>query len=323
MTHEQTSLRHAIFDPVRQFGGLRHCGIAVRYIHPISASLLFASTGCGTGGDRGLTGTHDKKGRCYPTWWPSPGELRMDCGRPAPVTRTTGVARPLFCALTIMLAVAAIVLLSLVVDAATYRSRTSPPPRDGPNLLGAATALTTAEPLPASISCGRAVVGDRSATIDGVEVRLPLIDSEPKLPGGTPSATASYTAVEIVITNRSTGPLSYHPQDFQVTDCLGNVVSAIAGGVEPAIIGGQLPPGATVAGWLTFAMPASNVPLQDVTYRLRGSDRAPATVRCVLVTAQEMPPPSVAMLTGDNACSVRRDAGAAGTVSRTLLAVHH
>lgn len=69
-----------------------------------------------------------------------------------------------------------------------------------------------------------------------------------------------YTAVEVMIENRSDETLHYELDDFQVTDAAGRAYAAVRGGVEPAITGGELAPGDAIRGWISFQVPADAEP---------------------------------------------------------------
>lgn len=180
-------------------------------------------------------------------------------------------------------ATAALILLTLTVGYTAYQ-QANPPTEDGGSNPSAGVG---ASPLAGSdlgwLSCGPVFIGESSATTDGIEVRVLLVDPVPPVPGTSPSAGTSHVAFEVAITNTSTEPLRYRPQDFQVVDCRGDTAIGLGGGVEPAIGAGVLPPGATIRGWLTFTPPAANVQLQQIVYRLQGKAGAGAIVRCSLV----------------------------------------
>lgn len=77
---------------------------------------------------------------------------------------------------------------------------------------------------------------------------------------GCPVTGEDYIAVEVVIENRSDETLRYGLDDFHVTDTGGRAYAAVSGGVEPAITGGELAPGETIRGWISFRVPVDAEP---------------------------------------------------------------
>jgi hypothetical protein len=74
--------------------------------------------------------------------------------------------------------------------------------------------------------------------------------------GARPPADGyQFVTVDLQIANQTAQPLDYELSDFILLDRRENEATAICGGVEPAITRGQLAPGATLSGIVSFEVP--------------------------------------------------------------------
>lgn len=151
------------------------------------------------------------------------------------------------------------------------------------------------------VLCGRPFESWGLAVADDIAVQVLRVEANASVPAATPPAGTRYlVAIEVAIENRGRETLLYHPEDFRLTDCRGEVVAATASGVEPAIADGRLAPGAAIRGWITFALPDAAQPKQFV-YQIREERRGGALVRCELVDTSA--PPSASDASGGKGCS--------------------
>jgi hypothetical protein len=72
------------------------------------------------------------------------------------------------------------------------------------------------------------------------------------------------TAINVAIGNQTDHNITFDLPDMVLVDAEGREVPAICGGVEPAITQGELAPGETIEGWVTFQAPADFVPVRFV-----------------------------------------------------------
>ncbi|MDP9365539.1 MAG: DUF4352 domain-containing protein [Chloroflexota bacterium] len=102
-------------------------------------------------------------------------------------------------------------------------------------------------------------------TLRGIQARL---DAEGEEPAGE---NGRYVAVELEIENGTIRELVYEPEHFVLTDAEGRELLAACGGVERAILAGELAPGESVAGWVSFLVPEDFDP-EAFTYLVNGSN---------------------------------------------------
>ncbi|MDQ3692289.1 MAG: DUF4352 domain-containing protein [Chloroflexota bacterium] len=100
-------------------------------------------------------------------------------------------------------------------------------------------------------------------TANGVQVEAFQI--RPDADGvAAPAADQVLTAIDVAITNNTNHNVTYDLPDFVLVDSEGREVAAICGGLDPAITLGELAPGESIAGWVTFQAPADFVPVRFV-----------------------------------------------------------
>ena len=94
-----------------------------------------------------------------------------------------------------------------------------------------------------------------TVTVNGIRVRALRVraDAEGSVP---PAADTSYLAVEVSIENLTDRALSYDMPDFVLMDEDGRELAAVCSGVEPAVTRGELAPGESLEGWISFQVPA-------------------------------------------------------------------
>lgn len=139
---------------------------------------------------------------------------------------------------------------------------------DGASAAGGSLAPTT----PTEPGAGRADRGGNavansslggSVTVNGIQVQAFQI--RPNAEGVVaPAADQALTALDVAITNNTDHNVAFDVPDLVLVDAEGREVSAICGGVEPAITQGELAPGESVEGWVTFQAPADFVPVRFV-----------------------------------------------------------
>jgi hypothetical protein len=102
-----------------------------------------------------------------------------------------------------------------------------------------------------------------SVTVNGIQVQAFQI--QPNAEGVVaPAEGQALTAIDVALTNQTDHNVTFGPQDMILVDAEGREVSAICGGVEPAITEGELAPGESIEGWVTFQAPADFVPVRFV-----------------------------------------------------------
>lgn len=102
-----------------------------------------------------------------------------------------------------------------------------------------------------------------SVAVNGIQVQAFQI--QPNAAGvAAPAPGQQFTAINVAITNQTGEVVTFRPQDLVLVDAEGREVSAICGGVEPAIAEGELAPGETIEGWVTFQAPAEFEPVRFV-----------------------------------------------------------
>lgn len=138
----------------------------------------------------------------------------------------------------------------------------------GESAVGGSLAPTT----PTEPGAGRADRGGNavansslggSVTVNGIQ--LQAFQIRPNAEGVVaPAADQSLTAIDVALTNNTDHNVTYDVPDLVLVDAEGREVPAICGGVEPAITQGELAPGESVEGWVTFQAPADFVPARFV-----------------------------------------------------------
>jgi hypothetical protein len=136
----------------------------------------------------------------------------------------------------------------------------------------AAAAGALAPTTPTEPGAGRAERGGNavansslggSVTVNGIQVQAFQI--QPNAEGvAAPAEGQSFTALDVALTNQTDHNVTFGLQDMVLVDAEGREVSAICGGVEPAITEGELAPGDSIEGWVTFQAPADFVPVRFV-----------------------------------------------------------
>lgn len=108
-----------------------------------------------------------------------------------------------------------------------------------------------------------------TTTVNGVRVSATGLqqDAEGMLPL---QETDVLLAVEVDLRNQTAGDLTYSTGDFRLTLDDGREFAAACGGVEPAIVSGQLASSDSVHGWVSFAVPSDATPVR-FTYLVGGS----------------------------------------------------
>jgi hypothetical protein len=102
-----------------------------------------------------------------------------------------------------------------------------------------------------------------SVTVNGIQVQAFQI--QPNAEGvAMPAPGQAFTAIDVFIGNQTDHNVTYGLADMVLVDAQGREVPAICGGVEPAITEGELAPGESVEGWVTFQAPADFVPVRFV-----------------------------------------------------------
>ncbi len=85
--------------------------------------------------------------------------------------------------------------------------------------------------------------------VQGIQARFDAEGAQPAPEG------ASYVAVELGIENETGGDLSFEPGHFFLTDERARELTAVCGGVEPALAAGELAADEAVEGWVSFLVP--------------------------------------------------------------------
>lgn len=102
-----------------------------------------------------------------------------------------------------------------------------------------------------------------TVTVNGIQVQAFQI--RPNAEGVVaPAPDQTLTAIDVAITNNTDHNVTFDVPDMVLVDAEGREVPAICGGVEPAITQGDLAPGETIEGWVTFQTPADFVPVRFV-----------------------------------------------------------
>lgn len=133
--------------------------------------------------------------------------------------------------------------------------------------------LTAPTPAPAAerpSSGGRALVTSSlggSTAVNGVRVRgIQLRTDEAAASGGG----GETVAVELGVENETGGDLLLNPEDFVLVDGREREVPAFCGGVEPILVGEEIPAGETLQGWVSFRVPERFNP-ERVVYLVNGA----------------------------------------------------
>lgn len=102
-----------------------------------------------------------------------------------------------------------------------------------------------------------------SVTVNGIQ--LQAFQIRPNAEGvATAAPDQTLTAISVSIGNRTDHNVTFDLPDLVLVDAEGREVPAICGGVDPAITQGELAPGETIEGWVTFQAPADFVPVRFV-----------------------------------------------------------
>jgi hypothetical protein len=147
--------------------------------------------------------------------------------------------------------------------------------------------------------CGRPYATWGAATADGIRVHL--LQVRLAADEATPAAGRQSIAIELVIENRGETPLSYRHDDFELVDCQGNTYRAGTDGPTPAVGDGELAPGASLRGWVPFAVSTGTQPA-TFTYHVQRPDKQGARIDCPLVD-RTAPAGSSAAAAGGAGCS--------------------
>lgn len=119
------------------------------------------------------------------------------------------------------------------------------------------------------VSGGNVGASGGGGTITANGIRITLLQAQTNAVGSTPPAAGMrYVAVQVSIENQRTTPVHYQLGDFRLADSNGREYPAVCG-VVPAITSGDLAPGATLRGWISFAVPETAVPKQFI-YQVNG-----------------------------------------------------
>jgi Domain of unknown function (DUF4352) len=152
--------------------------------------------------------------------------------------------------------------------------------------------------------CGRPYRSWGGGTADDIKVTLLQLQS-------TPDETASdkqTVSIEVVIDNRSDSPLDYGHKDFEIEDCGGNTYAAGTDGPEqPVVADGEVAPGDSLRGYISFTLPASAQPAR-FTYHIQRPTTTGAQVTCPLVN-RDAPPAPANEASGGAGCSARGGSG--------------
>ena len=95
-------------------------------------------------------------------------------------------------------------------------------------------------------------------TVNGIRIEAIQVDVDAA--GTEPAAGGREVAIELELENRSDAAYRFEPTDFLLVDEGTQGLTAGCGHVEPAIAAGELPPGESVTGWVTFQLPADFEP---------------------------------------------------------------
>ena len=159
---------------------------------------------------------------------------------------------------------------------------------------------------PTTLTCGQPFASWGAATSDNVRVQLLQIeagaDADLAIEG------ADVYVVEVSIDNLRSDVLTFALEDFVLLDCDDQVYTAQADGLEPTLAPGDVAPGDSARGWLTFALPPGAQPAGFV-YRIQSPGRSGAEVSCPLVN-RDAPPAPLGAASGGAGCSAR--GGSAG-----------
>jgi hypothetical protein len=91
-------------------------------------------------------------------------------------------------------------------------------------------------------------------TVNGLRVEAFNVRPDAEVEGVDPGEGTLF-AVELAVENGTERAISYQPGDFVLVDGEGRELSASCGGLEPVIAAGELAPGDSLEGWVTFVLP--------------------------------------------------------------------
>jgi hypothetical protein len=172
-----------------------------------------------------------------------------------------------------------------------------------------ATTEATPTPTPAApttLTCGQPFASWGAATSDNVRVQL--LQIEPGADADVAIEGADVYVVEVSIDNLRSEALTTALEDFVLLDCDGQTYTARPDGLEPTLAPGEVAPGNSARGWLTFSLPPGAQPAGFV-YRVQSPGRSGAEVSCPLVN-RDAPPAPLDAASGGAGCSAR--GGSAG-----------
>ena len=144
------------------------------------------------------------------------------------------------------------VTLELAPDAAIPPTPAPPSERRG----GGANVFA-ASSLPGETTVNQVRVRGIQARFDAEAMEAPVEDG-------------SSVAVELEIENQTEGSLEYAPGHFLLVDEDGRELSAVCGGVEPELSAGEIGPGESAEGWVSFLLPEGFEPAR-FEYRINGA----------------------------------------------------
>jgi uncharacterized protein DUF4352 len=132
-----------------------------------------------------------------------------------------------------------------------------------------ASTLPSAKPQRPKVDRGSGAVANSSlggvVNVNGIRVQAQQV--RPNASGTrAPASGNTLIAIQMTIDNQSNRPLDFALTDFALTDARGREVAPICGGVEPAITGGELKPGESAQGWVTFQAPNNFAPTKFMFY---------------------------------------------------------
>jgi len=113
-----------------------------------------------------------------------------------------------------------------------------------------------------------------TTTVNGIRIRA--LQVQDPADGPRPASDGDrLVAVEIEIGNDTGDDLRYDVTHFRLAGDDGEEWQATCGGLDPAVASGEVDPGESVTGWVTFAIPAEAAATR-FTYLVGGSDRVRA-----------------------------------------------
>jgi hypothetical protein len=129
--------------------------------------------------------------------------------------------------------------------------------------------LPAAKPQRPKVNRGGGAVANSSlggvVNVNGIRVQAQQV--RPNATGTrAPAEGNTLIGIQVTIDNQSNRPLDFALTDFALADARGREVAPICGGVEPAIVPGELKPGETAEGWITFQAPSNFVPAKFMFY---------------------------------------------------------